>query len=81
MKWTRAYVEEYAKGRGLEPVQIDGIPEGFSFIGPDIQIGDVWHGGYFYAFIPNGDTENKETLIQEKSPFELLEKFNKPIRR
>lgn len=52
MKITRANVEQYAKEKGYEPVQIDGIPEGFSFIEPDITIGDILHKGRIVKFKP-----------------------------
>lgn len=38
MKWTRANLEEYAKSKGYEPLQEDGIPEGFSWKEPDVTI-------------------------------------------
>lgn len=52
MKATRANVEEYAKNKGYEPVQIDGIPEGFSWKEPDITIGDVHIEGRIVKFQP-----------------------------
>ncbi len=45
MKATRHNVEEWAKQKGLDPVQIDGIPEGFAWREPDITIGGVEHKG------------------------------------
>lgn len=53
MKNTRANVEEYAKSKGYTPIQIDGIPEGFSFSIPNLQIGEINHLGGFVAYIPN----------------------------
>lgn len=52
MKITHANVQAWAKERGLEPVQIDGIPEGFSFKEPDITIGDEDHIGGYVAYVP-----------------------------
>jgi len=52
MKVTLASVQEKIKNKGLEPVQIDGIPEGFSFKEPSITIGGVYHEGKYTAFIP-----------------------------
>lgn len=52
MKWTRANVESWTNERGLEPVQIDGIPEGFSFKEPDITINGEDHTGSYIAYIP-----------------------------
>lgn len=57
MKWTRANVEEYAKRHGLEPVQVDGIPEGFSWIEPDLEIGGELHKGRGVIFEPLKETE------------------------
>ena len=54
MKTTRASVEEYAKEHGLELYQIDGIPEGFSFIKFNERlIGDVYDHAQLVAFLPN----------------------------
>lgn len=52
MKHTRVNVEHEAKQKGLEPIQIDGIPEGFSFKAPDVQIGETLHKGQYVAFVP-----------------------------
>lgn len=49
---TKESVEEYAYKHGLTPVQIDGIPEGFSFKKPDIKIGNQWHEGDYIALLP-----------------------------
>jgi len=57
MKVTRAYAEESAKEKGYEPIQVDGIPEGFSFKKPDIDIGGKVHVGELIAFIPLAETE------------------------
>lgn len=73
MKITRANVAEYAKDKGLEPIQIDGIPEGFSFIAPDLQIANVLHSGQFFAFIPNYEWD--KGIIQKDNLFELMEQF------
>lgn len=55
MKITRAQVRTWAEERGLGPIQIDGIPEGFSFKEPDINIGGVEHAGKYVAYIPLSD--------------------------
>lgn len=55
MKWTRVNVEKFVKEKGLEPVQIDGIPEGFSFKEPDVTIGGRFHKGELAAFFPLHD--------------------------
>lgn len=59
MRVTKANVEEYVKDRGLEPVQVDGIPEGFAFKSPDIEIGGKLHVGQYVAFVPLKHWEEK----------------------
>lgn len=60
MKWTRANVEYYATQKGWEPVQIDGIPEGFSWKQPDITINGKDYEGRVFTFEPLTDNEPKE---------------------
>ncbi len=50
MRNTRANVSERAKH--LTPIQIDGIPEGFSFKVDDVTIGGKLHKGQYVAYIP-----------------------------
>ena len=57
MKWTRANVEEYAKRKGLEPLQRDGIPDGFIWREPDVTIGGTEHKGRTVIFKPLTETE------------------------
>lgn len=65
MKITRASMHIYAKEHGLESVQVDGIPEGFSFRCPDINIGGKEHIGGYRAFKPLGEWgEHKEATSQ-----------------
>lgn len=68
MIWTRANVAEYAEKHGLEPVQVDGVPEGFSFKKPELQIGENIHTGEYIACIPLSDVsvsaETKEELLE-----------------
>lgn len=64
-KVTRATVEEYAKSKGLEPIQIDGIPEGFSFIEPNITIGDINHKGRIIKFKPLADWQDNKAISYE----------------
>ena len=54
MIWTRASVELDANDKGLEPVQVDGIPEGFSWKQPDVTVGDVLHVGKYVVYGPLG---------------------------
>lgn len=77
MKITRANVEEYAKSKGLEPIQIDGIPEGFSFVENPIQIGDVIHIGSFVVFKPLADWSDSNSIIKTKLVHELVPAFIK----
>lgn len=55
MKITRANVEKYVKEKGLEPIQIDGIPEGFSWKEPDININRKQIKGRIIKFKPLGE--------------------------
>lgn len=63
MKITRANVEEYAKDKGLESIQIDGITEGFSWLEPDLQIGDKFIRGRIVTFKPMADWQDKNSII------------------
>lgn len=65
MKITRANVEEYSRKRGLEPRQIDGIPEGFSFKEPDITIGNSEIKGRIIKFKPLADWQDKDAITYE----------------
>lgn len=65
MKITRANVEEYAKLKGLEPIQIDGIPERFSWVEPDIQVGDTFIKGRIVKFKPMADWQDKNAITYE----------------
>lgn len=62
MKITRANVEFFAKERGYEPIQIDGIPEGFSFKEPDITINGKEIKGRIIKFKPMGDWQDKDSI-------------------
>lgn len=55
MKWTRTNVAEFAANNGLQPIQVDGVPEGFSFKEPDIEIGGIEHTGRTVIFTPLTD--------------------------
>lgn len=71
MRWTRASVEEYSKSLGFEPIQIDGIPEGFSWRKPNVTIKDTDHTGGYIAFIPLG-----ESIIESSTEKDLLTTYN-----
>ncbi len=55
MRITRANVEAYALKNGWEAIQIDGIPEGFAWKMPDVEIGEVLHKGKIIKFKPLGE--------------------------
>lgn len=57
MKATRESVEEWAKEKGLEPIQIDGIPEGFSFKEPDLTVNEIEHKGRILKIKPLSEFE------------------------
>lgn len=76
MKVTLANVTEYVKALGYEPVQIDGIPEGFSFKAPNLTIGDKEHIGGYVAFIPLRSWE-EISRINAPTQERLLEIYNK----
>lgn len=78
MKITRANVEKYAEEKGLEPIQIDGMPEGFSFIEPDITIGEITHSGRLLAFVPN--CEWASGAIMAENIKDLLDVYNNVIK-
>ncbi len=65
MKITRANVEEYANKHGLEPIQIDEIPEGFSFKEPDVKIGKATHKGRIIKFKPLADWQDENAITYE----------------
>ena len=65
MKITRANVETYAKTYGLEPIQIDGIPEGFAWREPDVTIGNKTHKGRIIKFSPLKDWDDPSAITYE----------------
>lgn len=76
MKITRANVMVYAAAKGYEPVQIDGIPEGFSFKEPDIEIGGKVHEGQYVAFVPLKDWAEEMHRLTAESASALLTAYN-----
>lgn len=74
MKRTRANVAEWALARSLEPVQIDGIPEGFSFREPEITINGKDSGGDLVAYVPL-----TEHAVYGKDELELLTEYKKHV--
>lgn len=73
MKVTLASIEDRIKNKGYEPVQIDGIPEGFSFKEPDITIGGEFHEGKYVAFIPLKEWDTETSQVWSYSMKGLLE--------
>lgn len=76
MKVTRASVETYARDKGYEPVQIDGIPEGFAFKAPDVSIGGKNHVGAYVAFVPLKDWEDEFHKLTRPDEKSLIKAFN-----
>lgn len=64
MKVTHDTVEESARQRGLEPVQVNGIPEGFSFKEPDVTIDKVTYPGHYIAFVPLKEWEDEKHMAR-----------------
>ena len=61
MRITRANVEAYAKEKGLEPLYIDGVIDGFAWKEPDLQIGGTLHKGRIIKFKPLGEWDKDIT--------------------
>lgn len=77
MIWTRANVAEYAKEKGLEPVNIEGIPDGFVWKAPDLAFNGVPIVPDMTLFIPLTDKK-----ITSGSVWDLLEYYvNTPKER
>lgn len=72
MKITRADVEVWSKERGLESIQVDGIPEGFSFKEPDLNIGSRNYFGKYVAYIPLSNW----TIIYSPTIEQLIKEYN-----
>lgn len=74
MKITRANVEEYAKRKGLELVEIDGIPEGFAWKEPDVTFTyttpiekyQKTYTGRIITFKPLADWQDKDAITYEQ---------------
>ncbi len=72
MKITRELVASIAQSKGYEPVQIDGIPEGFSWKEPDLTVGETTHKGRYVAFSPLKDEQADGGVIRAETIEELL---------
>lgn len=75
MKNTKANVIEYATKQGLLSVQLDGIPEGFSFIRESKNIGGKDTGEEYVVFVPH--TKAIVTMDTLKPIEELLKLYDK----
>lgn len=65
MTITRANVEIYANKLGLDPVQIDEWPEGFSWRTPDITLGNRTYKGKIIKFKPLAEWADENSIIYE----------------
>ena len=74
MKITKESVAEYATEHGLTPVQVDGIPEGFSWIEPDLTIGKELIVGRHVGFLPLRDWNEYHKVTAENAA-ELLTRY------
>lgn len=70
MNATRASIEKFT--RDLLPIQVDGIPEGFSFAKEGKTIGGVTYADSYVAFVPLQEIEP----ITAQTIEELLIKYN-----
>lgn len=73
-KVTRASVEEFVRDRPYMPIQVDGIPEGFSFEREKIIIGGTEYPGSLIAFVPFSNWDSDE-MVYGKTKEELLENY------
>lgn len=76
MKITKANVSKWATERGLIPVQLDGIPEGFSFKENDLTVGNVTNYGQYIAYVPLSDWET----IYANSTKSLQDQYKKYVK-
>ncbi len=66
-KVTRANVEEYAEKKGLQPIQIDGIPDGFAWIEPNININGIEHKGRIIKFKPLANWQDEKVITYDEN--------------
>jgi len=79
MQNTLANLKQYAENVDLELVQIDGIPEGFSYKIPDVTINNakgepVEHKGDYVAFVPNAFGEIRASKVED-----LVKAYNEGV--
>lgn len=75
MKVTRSNVQKYAIEKGFHPIQVDGIPEGFSYESDGIHIGVNYFQGQKFAFIPLKDWS--KGIVQENNTEDLLNSYTR----
>jgi hypothetical protein len=63
MKITRANTSAYAKANGLEPLQIDGVIDGFAWKEPDITIAKRLFKGRIIKFKPLAEWGDKDSIV------------------
>jgi hypothetical protein len=78
-KCTRVSVAEYAAQKGLIPYQIQGIPEGFSFVEEGVTIGKEFHQGNYVIFIPLSKWSIMKVPFSEWDN-DSLKKYNKLVK-
>ncbi len=64
-KWTLETAGNEASKMGLTLVQINGIPEGFSYKKDGVTIGDITHPDSYIAFVPLTDKVVTATSIDD----------------
>lgn len=63
MRITRVSVEKYVDDKDWQPIQIDGIPEGFSFLKLNERtIGGIYDHGQLIVFTPNANFEDNNAV-------------------
>lgn len=80
MNVTLASIKNYVEQHGLIPVQIDSIPEGLSFVEPNIKIGKSQIMGEYVAFIPFSSWEDIP-FVRSSTQKVLLELYNEQIKK
>jgi len=75
-KNTRAAVAKYAEEEGWHPIQVDGIPEGFSFLKDGITISNTVIANIYIAFPPMS-----EGLVKTDDINKLLSLYKQAIKK
>lgn len=77
---TLSSIKNYVEQHGLIPIQIDSIPEGLSFIEPDIKIEKNKIKGEYITFIPFSLWEDVP-FVKSSTKKVLLELYNEQIKK